>query len=413
MHAEVRRFLAAAVTLLAIAPRASSAQATTKLEYDALGHLTRVSRSGSLTDPANCGPKGVVCPAPQSGSATCNAGVCGMACSASDRLVGSRCYSLRTDSSNCGWVGHVCGGVANGTMACVNGSCQPTCNAGYGLLGGTQCIPVTSDLNNCGSVGHVCAGVANATVACVDGSCKPTCNAGYGLLGGTQCIPVTSDLNNCGWVGHVCGGVANGTVACVNGSCQPTCNAGYGLLGGTQCIPVTSDLNNCGWVGHVCPNVANGYPKCTAGSCDFGCNAGYAASGSTCIPPPAAPTSLTAVAQSSFIVAVSWAPSTGATSYRLDRAVSTPTAFSTVYSSSATSFVDTGRTAGTSYFYRVQACNAAGCSPTSATVSAKTTSVQACSAQWTCPAKVSCECDAIGCGNATGGKITNGQCCCY
>jgi fibronectin type 3 domain-containing protein len=87
---------------------------------------------------------------------------------------------------------------------------------------------------------------------------------------------------------------------------------------------------------------------------------------------PAAPTNLTAVAASGTTVALAWTGSTGATSYNVYRGTVSDgealTAIATT-NSSTTSFVDSGLTSGTTYFYNLVAVNSVGISPDSNEVS--------------------------------------------
>ncbi len=63
-------------------------------------------------------------------------------------------------------------------------------------------------------------------------------------------------------------------------------------------------------------------------------------------------------------VAVSWSSSSGATTYQLFRCTtsSTSSCGSTIYTGSSLSYNDTGASPGVYYYYRVKACNTAGCS---------------------------------------------------
>ncbi|MDM5279606.1 glycoside hydrolase family 6 protein [Paenibacillus silvae] len=85
---------------------------------------------------------------------------------------------------------------------------------------------------------------------------------------------------------------------------------------------------------------------------------------------PAAPTALTATPGNAQ-VSLSWTASTGATSYNVKRALSAAGPFVNVASNvTATSYIDTSLTNGTTYYYVVSAVNAAGQSANSAAVSA-------------------------------------------
>jgi hypothetical protein len=93
-------------------------------------------------------------------------------------------------------------------------------------------------------------------------------------------------------------------------------------------------------------------------------------------PPPAAPSSLTATVASGTQVNLAWVDNaTNETGYTLERATesafATPTAIA--LPAGATSYADSGRTTGTTYWYRVRAANASGASAWSNSVSATPT----------------------------------------
>jgi fibronectin type 3 domain-containing protein len=92
------------------------------------------------------------------------------------------------------------------------------------------------------------------------------------------------------------------------------------------------------------------------------------------VPPPPAPTNLTATAGNAQ-VSLTWTASTGATSYNVYRSTSAGGEGTTPFLTglTATSFTDTGLTNGTTYFYKVTAVNAGGQSGTSNEASATPT----------------------------------------
>jgi fibronectin type 3 domain-containing protein len=87
---------------------------------------------------------------------------------------------------------------------------------------------------------------------------------------------------------------------------------------------------------------------------------------------PAAPTGVTATAVSASQVNLSWTATTGAASYTVQRSTTSGGPYSTVGSPATNSYSDTGLTAGTTYYYVVEAVNGSGASVASSQVSALT-----------------------------------------
>ena len=88
---------------------------------------------------------------------------------------------------------------------------------------------------------------------------------------------------------------------------------------------------------------------------------------------PAAPSDLTATAVSSSQINLAWAASAGATGYEIERSLSASSGFTEVGTATATSYSDTGLTAGTTYYYQVIATGGGKSSAASNTASATTT----------------------------------------
>ena len=88
--------------------------------------------------------------------------------------------------------------------------------------------------------------------------------------------------------------------------------------------------------------------------------------------PPAVPTALQATAGNAQ-VSLSWAASTGATSYSVKRSSTTGGPYTPVAMPTTTSYTDTGLTNGTTYYYVVAAVNSAGTSANSNQASATPT----------------------------------------
>ena len=72
---------------------------------------------------------------------------------------------------------------------------------------------------------------------------------------------------------------------------------------------------------------------------------------------------------------LTWNAVEGATSYRIYRSTSRGSGYSLLGTTTATSYTNTGAKAGTTYYYRVKACNDAGLSPYSNTVSGQSKAV--------------------------------------
>ena len=90
---------------------------------------------------------------------------------------------------------------------------------------------------------------------------------------------------------------------------------------------------------------------------------------------PATPTVKIGNSASSGKPQLTWRAVYGATSYRIYRSTAKGSGYSLLGTTTATSYTNTGAKAGTTYYYRVKACNDAGLSPYSNVVSGKVKSV--------------------------------------
>jgi fibronectin type 3 domain-containing protein len=87
---------------------------------------------------------------------------------------------------------------------------------------------------------------------------------------------------------------------------------------------------------------------------------------------PAAPSGVTATPVSTTEIDLSWTAVKSATSYKVQRAVSSGGPFTTIGTTTSPSFASTGLIAGKTYYYLIQAINPSGSSASSSVVSATT-----------------------------------------
>ena len=92
-------------------------------------------------------------------------------------------------------------------------------------------------------------------------------------------------------------------------------------------------------------------------------------------PKPAAPVVKIGNSSTSGKPMLTWNAVEGATSYRIYRSTSKGSGYSLLGTTTATSYTNTGAKAGTTYYYRVKACNDAGLSPYSNIVSGQVKTV--------------------------------------
>jgi hypothetical protein len=110
------------------------------------------------------------------------------------------------------------------------------------------------------------------------------------------------------------------------------------------------------------------------GGAPSSCQSATPAGGGGCTP-PAAPTGLSATAVSQTQVNLSWSASSGATSYNVYRSTTSGGPYTSIGSSTTTSFSDTTASCNTTYFYVVRAvnvCESGNSNQASATTSACT-----------------------------------------
>jgi Glycoside hydrolase family 44 len=150
---------------------------------------------------------------------------------------------------------------------------------------------------------------------------------------------------------HVKRATASGGPYAQAGSATATSYTDTGLTNGTQYFYVVSALNMSGE--SVNSSQTSGTPVMPA-------------QGSSV---PAVPTALAATAGNQQ-VSLTWTASSGATSYDVKRAATSGGPYSQVGAPTSTSYINTGLTNGTTYYYVVSALNATGESANSSPVSA-------------------------------------------
>jgi len=89
---------------------------------------------------------------------------------------------------------------------------------------------------------------------------------------------------------------------------------------------------------------------------------------------PSTPTGVSASADSSSSITVTWSSVTNATGYKVYRSSTSSGTFAEMGTPTLTSYTNTGLTANTTYYYKVAAYNSSGTSSQSSTVSATTNS---------------------------------------
>ncbi|MBM4777202.1 MAG: hypothetical protein GQE15_05800 [Archangiaceae bacterium] len=222
----------------------------------------------SNDDVASCGSRCTPCTAP-TGTPTCNAGVCGVACRTGFHACGTVCAD-DTAVNSCGNRCGPCSFPENSRPACINAACNFECNNGYHRCGDT-CQPDDA-VGSCGTRCMACTAPANGTPVCTSAqACDFVCNTGFHRCG-MQCVSDTSPAT-CGTSCTPCPGMANGAAACTAGQCDFTCNANFNKCNGS-CVPDTS-VTACGSACTTCAPPDGGTAVCASNACSYTCASGF------------------------------------------------------------------------------------------------------------------------------------------
>jgi len=183
-------------------------------------------------------------------------------------------------------------------------------------------------LEGCGGTGASGGGGTSVTVPAIPAGLTATAGTGQVGLSWTASSGATSY--------NVKRGAANGGPYTQIGTSTSASYMDTSVTGGTTYFYVVTAINTAGESGNS--NQASATPMVAV---------------------PSAPTGLTATAGSQQ-VCLSWTASSGATGYNVKRGAASGGPYTQIATASATSYIDTNVTAGTTYYYVVTAVNSGG-----------------------------------------------------
>ncbi len=262
------------------------------------------------------------------------------------------------------------------------GSPTGTSYTNTGLTNGTTYYYVVSAVNSAGQSGN-----SSQVSATPSASIVPALQIEASVLGGG----VTIDSDNAGFNGtgfanfpvtggsaqfnNVNGGTGGAATVLVRYALGATASRTGALLVNGVSQPITFAPTG-GWPSWATVSVSITLNSGTANTLRFESNGAdlgnideITVTPSTVTTPPVAPGGLNATAGNAQ-VSLSWSASSGATSYNVKRSTTSGGPFTTLSSSSGTSYVNTGLTNGTTYYYVVSAVNSSGESANSSQTSA-------------------------------------------
>jgi fibronectin type 3 domain-containing protein len=263
--------------------------------------------------------------------------------------VGSSVYNVFRNETGCN-AGFT--KIASATSA----TSLPDANVANGLTYYYQVTAYPSGNEACASLPSTCVSVTPAPTTCV----PPAAPTGVTSSGTTQTSTTISWSASSGATSYkIFRATTSGGPYTQVGTSATTSFANSGLTCNTSYFYVVTASN---------------------GTCDSGNSAQTTVTTSACTgcTPPAAPTGVATSGTTQTSTTVSWTASSGATSYKIFRATTSGGPYTQVGTSATTSFVNSGLTCNTSYFYVVTASNGTCDSGNSAQASATTSACTGC-----------------------------------
>lgn len=335
----------------------------------------------------HCGVCGARCN-PANATGECVDGVCTAACDEGfadcNGLVDDGCEVDLSSPSTCGSCDTACSDNGGTPLCDPESGCGIRCDPGRadcinGVTDGCETNTNVSVLH-CGACKNACP-AAVGTPTCNDGECAvSTCTDPYAECDGDDSTPcetdVTDDPDNCGGCGIECF-YPNATGICVNRTCTlGECNPGYAdCTSALGCETPLGSPSNCDDCGTTCTN-AHGTTSCAGTPGDFACAPVCSQGYLDCTNPADGCETATAIA-SVWAVAgrgratLTWSAVSAATGYVVRRATTSGGPYEEVATGvTSTTFLDTGLTNGTTYYYVIAAVVACGTGVASAEVAA-------------------------------------------
>ncbi len=295
------------------------------------------------------------------------------------------CETSTTTLTNCVSCGTACA-LPNASASCATGACTLTgCNAGFAdCTAAAGCETQLGTNQNCYACGKACSN-GHGTTSCTGNpgtfACTPACATGFKDCNSDAddgCETSTTTLTDCGTCGNPCS-FTNAAESCTTGTCaMGACDAGFGNCDGQTgngCETTLGTPANCNACGNTCSNSHGSNACVSTGPGTFDCSPTCSTGWFNCTNPDdgcETDSNVTSiwVASGNARATISWSPVTAATSYTVRRATTSGGPYTNVATGlTATNFVNTGLTNGTTYFYVVAAAVACGTGPNSAQVS--------------------------------------------